>query len=461
MISEILDRVPPQNQDAERQTLGCAILQPRILDDMASMIRPEDFYTEPHQVLCAHLFGMAQHDVRVDAALLIDRLRECGDLERIGGTADMHEILTSVAVWQHWRSHTTIVLRDSRRRQLLHAATEILSRSYEDLPEDVLAKAEELFGAIKTGSYDTEPVTMQAATLEALRQIHEIADRQEKAGIMSGLEVFDTKFGGFFPGELAVVGARPGQGKTSLLMQMASHMAEHGRCVYFASLEMDAAILARKRLCTASGVSSQRVRTGSINADDVRALSEAGSTVASQNFHIHDWAAIRPYDIERSARRVGAEIAFVDYLQIVTSHSESRDRYVQVGAIARALKEMARKLNIPVVAAAQLGRQAEQFKEAQPKLSHLRESGNIEQDCDMALLLYRPGKLIDGVGKFDGQQYDAELNVAKNRNGATGEIALDWDGDTTTFRCHSSFNVPASGEWDASGWMGDDYGEEN
>jgi replicative DNA helicase len=216
---------------------------------------------------------------------------------------------------------------------------------------------------------------------------------------------------------------------TSLALQMAAHMVANGRRVYFATLEMSASELALKRLCSVAGVSSQKVRSAEIDSEDRNALSGACEEVASTDFILHDWPVLRVNDIQRAARRVKAEIAFIDYLQKVKPPDQKEQRYIQVGDIAHGLKTMARRLNIPVVACAQLGRQAEQGKEARPRLSSLRESGNIENDADMVWLLWRPK-----AGVKDGEvTYDAGLEVAKNRKGVTGRYYLDWHPSTTTF----------------------------
>jgi replicative DNA helicase len=436
MIADPLDRLPPQNLDAERQAIGCVLLQPRLLDDLAAMLRPSDFYADSHRRLYACLLAMDNEGRQIDPAILVDRLRTAGELEAVGGTAAIAEIVASVGVWQHWRTYAAIVLRESKRRQIIHAASDILHAAWTEQPEPAIAKAEEILGAIRTGDYDTEPVSMLDACVAAMAEVEDIVARRKAAGYMTGLEEFDETIGGIFPGELTLIAARPSQGKTSLALQVAAHIADRGRRVYFATLEMSRVEIALKRLCSVSGVSNQRVRSGKITREDQARLMEAGRDVGVQNLYLHDWAEIRPYDIARAARRLQADVVFVDYLQIVTAPDGSKKRYEQVGDISKQLKQIARK-GMAVVACAQIGRQAEQGKvEGPPRLSHLRESGNIEQDADMAILLWRPEGGIKGKGRHEGSEWDAEMDVAKNRKGITGRFRLAWDGDTTTFRPH-------------------------
>jgi replicative DNA helicase len=206
--------------------------------------------------------------------------------------------------------------------------------------------------------------------------------------------------------------------------------------------------LALKRLCGVAGVSNQRVRSGKINAADQRKISDAGAQVGLANFHLHDWPSIRVHDIERAARRLHASVVFVDYLQIVTPSDKKSQRYEQVGGISSDLKKMSRRLNVPVIACCQLGRQVATDKSGAPKLHHLRESGNIEQDADMVMLLWRPD---GGVETSTGGRADAGLEIAKNRKGIRTRLVLDWDGDTTTFRTHT-LPVAKSGDWTPDSW---------
>jgi len=291
---------------------------------------------------------------------------------------------------------------------------------------------------------------MATACVGAIAEIDEILRRGRGAGIMTGLPAFDTEVGGFFPGELSIVAARPSQGKTSLALQMAAHAAGNGHSVYFATLEMGRSEIALKRLCAVAGVSGMRIRTGTITNYQKSRIMEAAQSVALENFHVHDWPRIRPFDIQRAARRLRAEIIFVDYLQIVSPPDPKKKRYEQVGDISGQLKTIARELNVPVVACAQIGRQAEMGgKESRPMLSQLRESGNIEQDADVVLLLWRPKGGIHGKAdsEYSDQSWDADLIVGKNRKGTTPSLRLDWDGDTTTFTCHNYHPRPQSGNW--------------
>ena len=272
------------------------------------------------------------------------------------------------------------------------------------------------------------------AVLEAMQAIEEIRDRKNRAGILTGMYPYDRDIGGLFANELTIVAARPGQGKSSLMAQWAFHIAGKGRRVYLASIEMSKADLATRQLCAVSGVSNQAIRTGTIGDADVGLLVDATEVVSAGNLVIHDYSRLNPFEIRRAARREKAEIVFVDYLQLVQAPDRSRKRYEQVGDICKDLRAVARELKIPMVVAAQLNRQADMpGKDPRPRLSQLKESGNIEEDSDVVLLLYRPEEKILGKDRFAGQEWDAELKVAKNRKGNTPRFRMTWDKNRTQF----------------------------
>jgi len=439
MTSDILDRMPPCDLDAERAVLGSILLQPKILDNLASLLKASDFHSDAHQRLYRCLVGMSDQDKAIEPKLVTVELSRLGELEAVGGVAYIAEVLSSVGVASHYSYHAKLVIECAKRRNIIHAATEALRQAHATnvTVEECLNTAEESLAAIQCGSYDTDPVPMFDAVVEAMAEIDAILKRQKQAGIFTGLPDFDELYGGVFPGELTILAARPGQGKTSLALQMAAHAAQRHR-VYFATLEMGRIELALKRLCSVSGVSSQKIRTGDLGELDRGSLVTASQSVANKNLLLHDWPEIRPYDIRRAARRFDAEVIFVDYLQYVSPPDAKKKRYEQVGDISRQLKTIARQMQVPVVACAQIGRQAEATRgEMRPRLSHLRESGNIENDCDVALLLWRPENPISAKDR-PGEEWDAEVEIAKNRKGETGRLRLLWSGKRTSFSCYGN-----------------------
>lgn len=429
--------MPPQDLAAEQGVIGSILLDPSLIDDVAVEVKADEFYSHANQKLYGHIVGLHNDGGRIDTTLLVDRLKTASDFGSIGGAAYLHEVINSVAVAAHAVHYAKIVRKHSQRRTIIQATTEMIRAAYDTSrePEDVLGECEATLGAIQTGEYGNRPRTMAEVMYEVMVEIDAVSQSHQGMGCMTGLPTFDDSIGGFYNGELVIVAARPGQGKTSLALQIAAHMADRSKTVYIATLEMSATELALKRLCTEARVSTQKIRSGKIDDADVLSLTEASQVVAVENLFLHDWPRMRVADIERGAKQVQADIVFVDYLQIVEPPDQRKKRYEQVGEISMGLKLMARRLNIPVVACAQIGRQADKDKESRPRLSHLRESGNIENDADMVLLLYRPKGGIKGSGEMTDTRWDAELEVAKNRKGETTTLRIDWQAERTKFSC--------------------------
>ncbi|MFA7121392.1 MAG: DnaB-like helicase C-terminal domain-containing protein [Bacilli bacterium] len=423
---EILDRMPPCDIEAESQVLGSIMADGKQLAGVSRNLRPADFYSALNGILYGHLVAMHDAGDPIDMHLLLARLKRENDAQwTTDAIAHIGSCLASVGNPSHCRHYAKLVKQTAQLRHIRQVAERILVQVHQGDAEasKILADAENALGKIGTGMYAREPISFADATMEAMQQIEDILAGRHKSGCMVGLWDFDSVYGGVFPSELTILAARPGQGKTSLALQWAVHMATHGKRVYFATLEMEARELAMKQLCTTSGVSSTLVRTGRIGASQQSQIVAASQKATGITMCLHDWPEIKPVDIERAAMRYKADVVFVDYLQYVSPPDGKKNRYEQVGDISRGLKNISRRLRVPVVAAAQIGRQADQGKAQRPKLSHLRESGNIENDADLALLLWRPKE----------QGSEAELEVAKNRHGPTGTLKLKWDGSRTRF----------------------------
>lgn len=441
---ELLDRLPPQNLEAERSVLGSVLIDPRCIDDLAGKLSGDDFYADANQKLWKALASL--HDKRrpIDALTLADHLKRAGDYEAIGGASYLAEVVQSVPHALHAAYYASLVIRASRLRAIIHATTDALRDSYsptED-PEDILKRLDSDLAAIHTGEHRGDPVPILVACQEALDRIDALQDPNRGARIPSGLVPIDTAIGGFFPGELAIIAARPGIGKTSLALQIANHNAARGRLTYFATLEMSRAELATRTMCGKAQVSNRMVRSGSVGAEERDRLAVAANEVAGTSMVIHERAGMTVADIRRGARRYtkdGLALVCVDYLQLITPEDRKAPREQQVARMAAALKELARELTVPVLCLCQLNRQVDEYD--RPSLLHLRESGAIEQDADTVIFIYkhRPA---------NGEQHNSQLSVAKNRNAETGEIELVWIPERTCFEAPSlpryiEFDSPA------------------
>ncbi len=432
--SEILDRVPPSDPAAESSLLGSILLDPRKIDDVGPVLDPVDFYSPVNQRLYEHVVAIHDAEGKCDSTMLVDYLRKVGDLEAVGGLAYLAEVVKSVPVAAHAVHYARIIRQKAQRRMLVRAGTDLVQAAWDDTqtPAEALSAAETIMAGIQTGNYDAEPVTMFDAVADAVVEIESIHSGRTSPGFMVGMPAYDTEVGGVFPRELTIIAARPSQGKSSMALQWAAYIASQGKRVYFASLEMSRSELATKRLCSESGVSSHRVRTARLTDSDVANINEAAPGVASKHLLIHDSPVLTPLDIQRAARKLNSQVIFVDYLQYVTPPDQTKQRYLQIADIARGLKSMAKDLDVPVVACAQVGRPTDKTKESRPRLSSLRESGDIENAADVVGILWRP---TDGISSGN-EQWDAELDIAKNRNGPTTRIRLNWNASRTLFDCH-------------------------
>ena len=427
---------PPHDLEAERWVIGSLILNADLIDELDG-IKATDFYDPLHAGVFTEILSTHNKGRPVQLDLL---------KKQLGGrwAERAAEIAASVPVPSHIKHYAEIVQRTSALRQLRNVASGILGIVHEPQADDeaILESAEAALSDIRTGNGKRQPLSMLDATTQAISNIDAIFSRGELAGVLTGLPSFDTDIGGLFPGELIILAARPGLGKTSLALQIAYHVAAKSKLVYFASLEMSAAELSTRLACSLSGVSSRLVRTGRLEEPDFAALNESMQTQSQAAMDIHDQPGLSVSEIRRQIRKRkkhGLVLAVIDYLQLMTPEDRKVPREQQVARMTTMLKQTAREYVIPILCLCQLNRQAD--GEQEPQLSHLRESGAIEQDADMVLFL-APHK------PTDLQRNNTTLCVRKNRNGEVGNLPLDWHPGRTYFTC----TQPISEEWSPDGF---------
>jgi replicative DNA helicase len=439
--SEILDRLPPQNLEAEKGVLGSLLLDPELCDEVALLLRSVDFYSCPHQTLFAHLLAMHNDGVRIDVTLLNERLKKCNDLEAIGGLAYLAEVADSVPTAANATYYAQIVRDKATLRSLIHASTEILRDAYDQSLEarDMLGRAEEKVFRILEDQGTGDLAPLEDVLHEALSRIDA---RLEKGGGIGGMPTgftdLDGLTGGFHDGELVILAARPSMGKTALATNIADHVAISGlRTTLFVSLEMSRLELAERMLCGHGRINGHKLRNGFISATDRKKLIESSVAMSKAPLFIDDTPSRTMTEIAATARRLRRReklaLVIIDYLQLIEPDNPKDPRQEQVAKIARRLKGLARELKLPVLCLAQLNRQAEVTKDNRPRLNHLRESGAIEQDADVVLFVHRDEYYQsndDDRSRVAGQ---ADLIIAKQRNGPTGDIKLAWLQDYTRF----------------------------
>lgn len=371
---ELLDRAPPNDPQAELAVIGAALIDPAVLDGEAGQLPPEAFYRADLRAVWEHLRAMYHDGEPIDLALVLKRLQKASEHDE-AWAALLAEAMHASATTAYVDRYAAIVRRLADFRQLIHTGTALLQRGYaaDGDPREAIEAAERALAGITTDAHTGGPVAFSEALGEAMSRIDSMATRQSSLGLPTGLEEYDATLGGLFPGELIILAARPGLGKTALASQIAMHIGLTGRTVLFATLEMDGCELATRLLCGSAGVSSRKVRAGQLEADDTALLSSAGAALGAASIWIDYRPGMKVSGIRRAARRLigrGLALIVVDYLQRITPEDRRANRYEQVGQISADLKALAGEIQVPVLCLAQLGREADRDKE--PKLCHLQ-----------------------------------------------------------------------------------------
>jgi len=440
-VAVLEGRDRPANVDAERAVLGSIMLKPDVCDDIALVVRPEDFSDESHQLLYRHLLELHDSGKRIDATIVLERLRTQGDLDRIGGAGSLADVVEAVPHAAHATHYAHIVRDKSMLRALIDAGTDILREAYDsaDEPRQLLARAEERIFSILERRSSAEAKPIQSVLEEVMvRMDARMKHEHAIGGVETGFTELDRLLGGLHDSELIILAARPSMGKTAFAMNIAEHVSIGiQQPVLFVSLEMASMELADRLLCSAAQVNGQRLRNGTISQEDRRRLVQKSSEIGSAPLFIDDTPGRTLTEIAAVARRLkrknGLRLIVIDYLQLIEPDNPRDPRQEQVARIARRLKTMSRELKLPVLCLAQLNRQAEASRDNRPRLNHLRESGAIEQDADVVMFVHREEYYQTTEEDRERVRGQAEIIVAKQRNGPTDDVKLLWQQDYTRF----------------------------
>jgi len=437
-----IGRQLPRNLEAERAILGSVLLLPEVFDEVALIIRARDFYDDANRIIYEHLLQMHDGGQQIDPMLLVERLRSADQYETIGGAAYLAEVGQQVPTAAHAEYYARIVADKSVLRALIHAGTDILHDAYDPTADtrEMLSKAEEkVFGILESRS-SGEVKVISEVLQESLDRIDGRMDQQHAfGGLETGFDDFDQMTGGLQNSELVILAARPSMGKTALAMNMAEHIACQSRSpVLFVSLEMSALELGDRLLCSVAEVNGHRLRNGTITTDERRKLVQTAAEISQSPLYIDDSPSRTMTEISANARRLkrreNLSLIVIDYLQLIDPDNARDPRQEQVAKIARRLKGLARELEVPVLCLAQLNRQVEAGSDKKPQLSHLRESGAIEQDADVVMFVHRDEYYQTNEEDREAVRGEADLLIRKQRNGPTGDIRLTWSHEFTRFR---------------------------
>ncbi|PQO39787.1 replicative DNA helicase [Bremerella cremea] len=440
VATNLFDKQPPCSVEAEQCVLGSIILLPDVLDDVIMVVRPEDFYDEANKKLFEHMVDLHNSGRKIDTTLLTEHLRNAGDWEFIGGTAYLAKVARSVPHAAHAVSYAEIVRKKATSRNLILAATDILQDAYQEAgkPEELVGRAEQKIFSILDGRDNRSMASMREIVTEAMERIDARLRGETSNGVLTGFTDIDEMTSGFHGSQLLILAARPAMGKTAFAMNIAENIAVHDKIpVLFVSLEMGSVELCDRLLCSVAKVNGHRLRNGTLSNEDRAKLIERSSLVAEAPLFVDDSPSRTVAEIAASARRIMRNerrlgLIVIDYLQLIEPDNANDPRQEQVAKIARRLKGLAREMNVPILCLAQLNRQAEASKDNKPKLSHLRESGAIEQDADVVMFVHREEYYHSGEERdqYTGQ---AEIIIGKQRAGPVGEVKLTWLKDFTRF----------------------------
>ena len=452
------ERIPPQNIEAEQSFLGSILLDKDALIRVADLVTSEDFYQDKHRRVYEAMLDLFQRNEPIDLLSLANRLHERGELEQIGGRAELISLSNAVPTSSHIVHYGEIVQKKATLRRLIRAADEIMGIGYEEDEEmsQSLDRAERTLFNVSQKFLKRAFSPIRDVLADAFDRIDELHREKGKLrGITTGYADLDNKLGGLQKSDLVVLAARPSCGKTSLALDIARNAAVRSKIpVGVFSLEMSKEQLVDRMICAEANVDLWRMRTGKLSdqpgSDDFPRIGHALGVLSEAPIYIDDSANANIMEIRTKARRLqmehGLGLLVIDYLQLMESRNRSSDNRVQeVAEITRGLKSIARELNIPVLALSQLSRSVELQKPAIPRLAHLRESGSIEQDADVVLFIYR--KAVDKNFRKEDlspeERHIAEIHIAKHRNGPTGMIQLFFDEERASFRNLQKQDLPA------------------
>lgn len=432
---------PPHSIEAEQAVLGGLLLDTTAWDNVADVVGEADFYRNDHRLIFGAIGALAGNGKPTDFVTVSEHLERSGNLEAAGGIAYLGTVARETPTAANVRSYAEIVRERSLLRQLISAGSEIASSVFNNdgqTARELVDKAEQRVFEIAEGSTrGGGAVSVRTMLPHVIDQIDEAHSNPDKLrGLPSGFAEFDKKTGGLRPGDLVIVAGRPSMGKTTLAVNMAEYAAVHQANrvpVAIFSMEMPSEQLITRMISSIGGVPLGNLRSGRISDDDWVRITSATSQLQDAKIFIDETPALTPTELRARARRVkrehGLGLVVVDYLQLMQVPGTKENRATEIGEISRGLKILAKELAVPVIALSQLNRAVEQRDNKKPVMSDLRESGSIEQDADMILLIYRE----EVYDKETTKKGIAEIDLAKHRNGEIGTFVLTFQGQFTRF----------------------------
>lgn len=438
-------QIVPQSREAEEAVIGAVMINPEAYYDVASFLRADDFYIHRHKWIWETFTRLQERRTPIDFLTVSEELDQLGQLAEVGGPAYLTSLINNVPTSLHAEHYGRIVEATAIRRRMLTAANEIAKLAYqqESSVDTVMDEAEKVvFGVSeRRTTRDLQPI--QDVLSEYYDRIDQIISRgDEGVGVPTGFTDLDRLLGGLQPSDLLIIAGRPGTGKTAFMLSAAKNAAlTRQKHVAIFSLEMSNEQLVQRLISQQTGIDSQRLRTGKLTDEEWPLFTHAIEVLSDTRIFLDDTPALTPLQLRTKCRRLHAEfhldLVLVDYIQLMSSGMRSENRVQEVSYISRNMKVLARELEVPVLAAAQLSRAVEQRTDKEPQLSDLRESGSLEQDADIVMFIHRP-ELYDTDTLMKNV---AQIKVAKHRNGPTGNVELIFRSNIAKFENAATYQV--------------------
>ena len=437
---EKLEKLPPQNIDAEQAVLGALLIDPNAIAKVVEIVKSGCFYKQAHKHIFSSVLTLFNNNEPIDIVTVSENLKTSDKLEISGGRAYINDLALSVITSANIEYYAKIISEKSVLRDLIKAGGEIATIAYDDInPEKAVDSAEQLIFAISQKKAPENLTHVGEIVIDSYNLIEErYNNRDEIVGVPSGFYDLDALTAGFQPSDLIIVAARPSMGKTTFCLNIAQEVGiRKKKPVAFFSLEMSKEQLVQRMLCSEAEIDAQRLRIGHMQAEDWTKLSKAMNNIGDCPIFIDDSPALTISELRAKCRRLCMKeknlgLIIIDYLQLMEGSDNRRnDRVQEISQISRGLKGLARELKVPVIALSQLSRAVESRQNKRPMLSDLRESGSIEQDADIVMFIYREEyynpEAIEAKGK-------ATIIIGKQRNGPTGEVELLFQNNITKFK---------------------------
>lgn len=427
----------PHSREAEEAVVGAVFINPEVYYDVAQFLSADDFYIHKHKWIWESFTSLHEQRIPIDLLTVSNELDKRGQLGELGGPAYLTALVNQVPSSLNAESYGHIVEGHSIRRKMIDAANKIASIAYNEKTnvDDVMDEAEKAVFNVSERrlKHDLQPISNVLS--EYYDRIDTLAKRPDEiVGVPTGFIDLDKMLTGLQPSDLLIIAGRPGQGKTGFLLSIAKNAGlTHKKHVAIFSLEMSNEQVVQRLIAQETGIDSQRLRTGKLQESEWPLFTHSIEVFGDTHIYLDDTPAITPLQLRTKCRRLhmefGLDLIIIDYLQLMGGDSRTDNRVQEVSYISRNLKVLARELNVPVLAAAQLSRAVEQRTDKRPVLSDLRESGSLEQDADIVMFIYRP----DQYEKDTVKQNVAEIIVAKHRNGPVGSVELVFRGALAKF----------------------------